>query len=554
MNHFDLVVVGCGSGGSATADRAQQYGKKVCIIDRGVVYKDGVRYGAGFGGTCVNVGCVPKKIMFMAANMRETVHGSLATAAGFGVQVKGVGSHDWATLKRNRDAYVNRLTTGVQEWPEVTLKTGLARLIGPKTVEISPLPGSQGKTETVTADHVLIGVGGYPIPCTLPGRELTITSDGFFDLETQPKRCAVVGAGYVAVEMAGILNAMGTNTTLFCRGETVLRAGYDPYIISILMDTMKKHGPNVRPFSQPKSLSRAPDGTITLTMEDGSEHKGFDTVLWAVGRTPATKSLNLESAGVKCNSNGQIIVDEYENTNVEGVYALGDVTQTGWELTPVAIAAGRRLADRLFGGLPGGKIFYSTIPTIVFSHPPIGMIGLTQPDAEKKFGKENIRVKESTFSSMLYAFNDDDHKVMTGLKLVLCGPTDRIVGLHIIGPSSDEILQGFAVAVRMGATLSDFEQTVALHPTIGEELITFGGWGKNKEGKPVRHAPPKPVALGAAAAVTVSSSISGTASSGTTGGNAEKKERSMFQFIFGVCVGCLVSYGLSSLRSRRSSL
>jgi glutathione reductase (NADPH) len=221
----------------------------------------------------------------------------------------------------------------------------------------------------------------------------------------------VLGAGYIAVEMAGILHALGTQTDLLCRGASVLRRGFDPFIMETLAEAMKMHGPTLVPHSEVTKLFKEKDGTITLTLADGRTMGGYDCVLFAIGRTPATADLGLEGAGVKLNNKGQIIVDAQENTSAKNVFALGDVTQTGLELTPVAIAAGRRLADRLFGGCPEARIPYHTVPTVVFSHPPIGVVGLTQPEAEAHFGKANVTVKEAKFASMMYAFNKDENKV-----------------------------------------------------------------------------------------------------------------------------------------------
>ena len=252
------------------------------------------------------------------------------------------------------------------------------------------------------------------------------------------------------------------------------------------MAEMGAHGPHMHKNSSPSAVKKAKDGSLTVEVLSGKETAdfgGFDCVLFAIGREPVTKSLGLEKVGVATDAKGFIKVDEYERTSAPSIVALGDCTNTGYELTPVAIAAGRRLGDRLFGGEPRARIAYDTIATVVFSHPPIGTIGLTEPQARKEYGDENVRVKQSSFSSMLYAFNPDSGKVKTGLKLVLAGPEEKVVGLHSIGPSCDEMLQGFAVAVRMGATRADFEASIAIHPTTAEEFVTFGGWGQAKDMK-----------------------------------------------------------------------
>jgi len=481
---FDLIVIGGGSGGSGVAKRAAGYGAKVCIIERGVSFDNGVRKGAGLGGTCVNVGCVPKKIMFMAAQLRESMVGEIALSKGFGYEVpEEAGKLDWGALKEKRDAYVKRLNgTYASGWEKLGIEMfmGLASFVDKNTVKLQLVDGGE---KVLTAPKIVIACGGEPAMPDIPGTEFAISSDGFFDLKTQPRKVAVIGAGYIAVEMAGILHGLGSETDLFFRGETVLRKGFDPFIVETLMGEMKAHGPNLKGNSLPVRVEKATDGTFTYVTKDaktGEEqtHLGYDCVLMAIGRKPVTDLLALDNAGVFLNPQGFIIVDEYENTNVEGLMAIGDATDTGYELTPVAIAAGRRLGDRLFGKEPRSRIVYDLIATVVFSHPPIGTIGLTEPAARKEFGEDNVRVKETRFSSMLYAFNGDDSKVKTALKLVLKLPEEKVVGMHCIGPASDEMMQGFAVAIRMGATRADFEASVAVHPTIAEEFVTFGGWGQ----------------------------------------------------------------------------
>uniref|UniRef100_A0A7S2FVU5 Glutathione-disulfide reductase n=1 Tax=Haptolina brevifila TaxID=156173 RepID=A0A7S2FVU5_9EUKA len=483
---YDFIVIGGGSGGSACARRAAEYGARVVIIDKGPTRDaDGKRTGAGFGGTCVNVGCVPKKIMFFASSQREAMVGNVATAPSFGFNVpESAGDVDWTALKERRDKYVADLNGKYAvNWTKakIDIVTGEAKFESANTVHVVT---SNGEERLLRAPKVLIAVGGMPAMPSIPGIDLAISSDGFFDLEQRPQKVAVVGAGYIAVEMAGILHGLGSDAHLFFRGETVMRHGFDPFVVEALMGELKAHGPSLHPGSSPARLFRATDGKITLVVTDergvAHEHAGFDCVLMAIGRKPNTAPLKLDKAGLSVSKSGHIDVDEYEATSVAGIYSIGDVTSTGYELTPVAIAAGRRLSDRLFGAEPKARIEYATIATVVFSHPPIGTIGLTEPQARKEFGDDAISTKTARFASMGYAFNAQGHKVMTGLKLVLCGPEERVVGLHCIGPSSDEMLQGFAVAVRMGATRHDFEASVAIHPTIAEEFVTFGGWGQKK--------------------------------------------------------------------------
>jgi len=493
MTTHDVIVIGGGSG-SAFAKRAAGYGAKVALVERGATWDDktGRRASPGPGGTCVNVGCVPKKLMFMAAAHREMMVGKVATAKGYGITVpESAGTVHWDVLKQRRDKYVARLNTVyLNGWKKegVEVIEGSASFVDKETVSVQC---NDGQRKTLSAKKILVACGGLPAEPNIPGVELAINSDGFFELKKQPKKIAVVGAGYIAVEMAGILHALGSETHLFFRGDTVLRRGFDPFIVETLMEAMEHHGPVMHSKSTPAGISKQDNGLLSLSFTEGpkAEKKtlaDFDCVLLAIGRKPVTDSLGLQRAGVQTNKSGHIVVDAFENTNVPGVFAIGDATTTGYELTPVAIAAGRRLADRLFLKEGRARIAYEQIATVVFSHPPIGCIGLTEPQAKAEFGEANVKVKQSRFESMLYAFNEDGHKVKTGLKLVMKMPEERIVGLHCIGPYSDEMMQGFAVAVRMGATRADFEASVAIHPTISEEFVTFGGWGQERNGDQIK--------------------------------------------------------------------
>jgi len=392
------------------------------------------------------------------------------------------GQLDWAHLKQKRDAYVKMLNGSyLKNWNKAGIEVflGVASFVDKRTVSVVL---NDGGTTTLTAPKILIAVGGKPKVPEVPGAEFAVTSDSFFDIEEQPGKAAVFGAGYIAVEMAGIFHGLGTDTHLYFRGDTVLRRGFDSFIVETLMQSLQAHGPTLHPGANLQKIEKGADGKLTVTLIDGTSEGGFDTVLLAIGRTPVTDLLNLDVTGVET-ERGYIKVDEYENTSVPGIYSIGDVTTTGWELTPVAIAAGRRLGDRLFGSEPKARIEYHDIATVVFSHPPIGTIGYTEEKAKEVFGEENVVGRYARFGSMLYAFNEADHKVKTGLKLVLKGPEERVVGLHCIGPFSDEMMQGFAVAVKMGATKRDFEAAVAIHPTVAEEFVTFGHWGQQKDGE-----------------------------------------------------------------------
>lgn len=346
---------------------------------------------------------------------------------------------------------------------------GAASFSGPKSLRIG--------SKDYTAEHILIAVGGQPRMLDIPGaQEHTITSDGFFELAEQPKRVGVVGGGYIAVELAGVLHELGSQTTIICRGDGVLR-GFDELISTTLVEEMKKAGMAFKHDATPKAIRKESEGLI-VELEEGGTVGPFDTVLLATGRVTAIDSLGLAEAGVETDKRGYVLVDDYQNTNVGGVYALGDVCGRV-QLTPMAIAAGRRLADRLFGSLPEAKADYDDVPTVVFSHPPIGTVGLTEAQAKEEHGEGNVRVYSSKFVNLFYGpwRLAPEEKPKTAMKMVCVGEEERVVGLHVIGMGADEMLQGFAVAVKMGATKADFDACVALHPTAAEELVTLSPWG-----------------------------------------------------------------------------
>jgi glutathione reductase (NADPH) len=444
---FDLIVIGGGSGGLATAQRAAEYGARAVVFEA-----------ARLGGTCVNVGCVPKKIMWYAAEISAAMRN--APHYGFDVSSRG---HDFSQLRRARDAYVARLNgiyAGNLERRGVTHVASRARLVAPDVVEDAD--GGQ-----YSAPHIVIACGGEPVVPDIPGAAAGITSDGFFELDELPRKVAVVGSGYIAVELAGVLRALGSEVSLIVRRHTVLRS-FDPMLSEELVAAMRAEGIEVATDAVARRVDTRAD-TLTFCSEDGREFSGFDTLLWCIGRRPMTAQLGLETAGVHLDSYGYIDVDEYQNTNVAGIYAVGDVTGQA-ELTPVAIAAGRRLADRLFDGQADRKLSYENIPTVVFSHPPIGTVGMTEPRARSIYG-EDVRVYTSRFTPMLNALTPEKPK--TAMKLVTVGQDETIVGCHIIGLGADEMLQGFAVAIVMGARKRDFDDTVAIHPTSAEELVTM---------------------------------------------------------------------------------
>lgn len=446
---YDLLAIGAGSGGLSVAQRAAEYGARCAVAE---VQADAL------GGTCVNRGCVPKKVMWFAAEIARTLDD--ASAYGFAT---APATCDFATLRARRDEYVH----GINRWyhtyladSDIDLLAGAARLVDAHTVEVGG--------ERYQADHVVIAAGGTPVVPELPGAELGITSDGFFGMESLPRRVAVVGAGYIAVELAGILNALGSDVTLLLRREQFLRS-FDAMLRETLMEEMINSGVNVVPRSQVASIRAAADGRLELICSGGEVLAGFDRLVWAIGRQPNSATLGLEAAGLAVDERGFIPVDDFQNTDVPGVYAIGDITGRA-ALTPVAIAAGRRLADRLFGGRPERHLPYENIPTVVFSHPPIGTVGLTEEQARAGHG-DAVKVYQSCFTPMYYAPMQSRHQAC--MKLVTVGARERIVGCHIIGPGADEMLQGFAVAIRMGATKADFDDTVAIHPTSAEELVTM---------------------------------------------------------------------------------
>jgi glutathione reductase (NADPH) len=319
------------------------------------------------------------------------------------------------------------------------------------------------------AKHIIIATGSRPLVPAIPGAELGITSDGFFDLEDRPRRVAIVGSGYIAIEVTGILAALGSKTSLVLRGESCLK-GFDTMIGQCTLKIFRDEGVEVATSAWPESLARNADGALELTARDGRKLQPFDTVIWAIGRGPVSDELGLEEAGVKLDSYGYIATDKYQVTNVENIYAIGDITGRA-QLTPVAIAAGRRLSDRVFGGMKDRHLDYTNIPTVVFGHPPIGTVGMTEAAARDEYGDDAVTVFAASFVPMYYAMTSS--KPRCDMKLVTVGPEQKVVGVHIVGDGADEMLQGFAVAVRMGATKKDFDDTVAIHPTVAEELVTM---------------------------------------------------------------------------------
>lgn len=443
--HFDLIAIGGGSGGLSVVQRAASYGAQAALVEYDRL-----------GGTCVNRGCVPKKVMWYGASVAQTI----ADAPGYGFEVEQK-HFNWSALVNKREQYIHNINNWYNGYlgdAGVTAINGHARFINAKTIEVN--------NTRYTADKFVIATGGRPTVPAVPGHELGITSDGFFELNEQPKRVAVIGAGYIAVELSGMLNALGSDVVQIIRKSHFLR-NFDHMISESLTESMKASGVTIEANTQVKALQKTGD-TITVITEEGPL-TGFDTVIWAIGRTPQTDNLGLETTGVDVNERGYIPVDPYQETNIPNIYAIGDIIGKA-ELTPVAIAAGRRLADRLFDGQTERKLDYENIPSVVFSHPPIGTVGLSETAARQAYG-QSVKVYESRFTPMYNAFTE--HSPETRMKLIVNGPDEHIVGCHIIGLNADEMLQGFAVAIRMGATKRDFDDTVAIHPSSAEELVTM---------------------------------------------------------------------------------
>ena len=448
MREYDIIAIGGGSGGSATMNRAAMHGAKAAVIEGNII-----------GGTCVNVGCVPKKVMWYGAQVSETLKNY---AADYGYTI-GETSFDFKTLRKNREAYIERSRQAFSNnfnRNGVDYIDGYARFVDKNTVEVNG--------EHIRAKHIVIATGSYAFIPNVPGSELGGTSDDVFAWEELPESVSIIGAGYIAVELAGVLHALGVKTDLFVRKGGPLR-GFDQGIVEVLVEEMKKNGQPLHTHKVPQKLEKLDNGDIQIHFEDGTTHTS-QKVIWAVGRKANVQQLNLEAAGVELTERGFIQVDEYQNTTTPGIYALGDVSGEK-ELTPVAIKGGRTLAERLFNGKTDAKMDYELIPTVVFSHPAIGSIGLTQEQAEAKYGAENIKVYQSTFAGMYSAITV--HRQMTKLKLITLGEEEKVIGLHGIGEGIDEMIQGFAVAVKMGATKADFDATVAIHPTASEEFVTM---------------------------------------------------------------------------------
>ena len=444
---YDVIALGAGSGGLSVVERAASYGQRCAVIER-----------SKMGGTCVNVGCVPKKIMWFGASLAEMIDD--AASYGFDLTRNGF---DWSQLVARRQKYIS----GINQWYHGYLKDlgideieGEASFVDAHTVSVN---GRQ-----YTARDIFIATGTEPSLPDVPGVEHAITSDGFFALEQQPDRVAIVGSGYIAVELAGVLNALGTQVTLYLRKNRVL-GDFDEMLQTVLMERLGQSGIEVRMQCQILSIEQAADGKLEVQDTHGVGQEGIDQVIYAIGRHADLETLQLDKAGVKTTERGFIEADTYQCTSQANIYALGDITGRA-PLTPVAIAAGRRLADRLYDQQTDRHLDYELIPTVVFSHPPIGTVGMTEAEARQAYG-DRVKIYQTRFTAMYNSISG--HDVPTAMKLVCLDETEKVIGCHMIGPMVDEMLQGFAVAIRMGACKRDFDDTVAIHPTSSEELVTM---------------------------------------------------------------------------------
>lgn len=445
---FDLIVLGGGSGGIASAIRAAKHGAKVAVVEA-----------QHLGGTCVNLGCVPKKIMFNAASIAQSYDKSVDYA--FSPQPMHL---NWNKLVNKRNEYIARLrliyASRFKEY-KITHIKGTGAFHDAHSIVVNEV--------IYKANHIIIATGGAPSLPQISGIQHIIDSDGFFSLSKQPYKVAIIGSGYIGVELAGIFQSLGTETHLLMRGALPL-SRFDSMLSHTLYDIMKKQGIRLHTQHKAQAITLQSDGRKSILCHSGSVIDDIDVIIAATGRSPCIANLNLKKTKVQLDSQGFIEVDAYQNTSATGIYALGDVTSAP-ALTPVAIAAGRRLADRLFANQPESRLDYNNISTVIFSHPPIGTVGLNEQEAIAKYGTKRIKVYQTRFTPMYDALSDE--KTPTAMKLVTLDKEEKIIGLHLIGYHADEMLQGFAVAVKMGACKADFDNTIAIHPTSSEELVTM---------------------------------------------------------------------------------
>ncbi|NLN97370.1 MAG: glutathione-disulfide reductase [Eubacteriaceae bacterium] len=448
MLKYDYITIGGGSGGLASANRAAERGAKALIIEKDQL-----------GGTCVNRGCVSKKIMWYGAQIAEAYR-------TYGPDYGFTSDNTWFQYKKliqSRDAYIHRVHQAYRKGFETRgteMITGKARFVEPHVLEV------EGKK--YTAEHITIATGGRPEIPNFEGAGLADTTDTFFKWKELPKSVIVLGGGYIAVEIAMLLKALGVETHFCVRRHAPLRS-FEPFIIEGLLHEIEKLGIHFHPHHVPDKIEKRYDGTYRVGFENG-ENLIAEKVILAVGRKPNTEDIGLETIGVACDDKGYVVVDDHYRTSVSGVYAIGDIIPSV-ELTPVAVASGRRLADYLFNDQPLTPIDQEKVATVVFSHPPIGAVGLTSEQAIERFGKDKVRIYRSTFGSMYTATTQ--HRVETRMLLVCVGEKEQVVGIHAIGDGVDEMMQGFSVALNLGATKKDLDNTIAIHPTGAEELVTM---------------------------------------------------------------------------------
>lgn len=455
LQHFDLVVIGAGSGGVRSARMAAAQGKKVAIIEN--------RY---LGGTCVNVGCVPKKMFVYASEYREKVE----EARGFGIDSQ-VNSFDWPTLRDNKTAEITRLNgiyNNLLTGPGATIFNGTGSLVDANTVRIELNDAvDSAQSVDISADKILIATGSWPFIPDVPGFEHAITSNEVFDLSDEdfPKRALVVGAGYIAVEFAGIFNGLGVETTLAVRRDLVLR-GFDDDIRTFVQDQMAEKGVNILPETEVECIDKQADGSLLVTYQ-GGEQQEVDLVLYATGRRPMTDGLNLEGLGIELNSDSTIKVDDFFQTNVPSVYALGDVIGTP-QLTPVALAQGMKFLAQQYHG-DTVPMNYNNIPTAVFCQPNIGTVGPSENECKEQ-GIE-FDVYESNFKPLKHTISGMNERTL--MKLIVNKADNKVIAAHMVGHDAGETIQGIAVAITAGATKADFDATIGIHPTSAEEFVTM---------------------------------------------------------------------------------
>ncbi|KAF7818389.1 Glutathione reductase, chloroplastic [Senna tora] len=452
---FDLFTIGAGSGGVRASRFAANFGASVaiCELPFSPISSDTT---GGVGGTCVLRGCVPKKLLVYSSKYSHEFEES----NGFGWKYDSEPKHDWSTLMANKNAELHRLTgiyKNILNNAGVKLIEGRGKIVDPHTVDVN------GKR--YTARHILISVGGRPFIPDIPGREHVIDSDAALDLPSKPEKIAIVGGGYIAVEFAGIFNGLTSEVHVFIRQKKVLR-GFDEEIRDFVTEQMSLRGIEFHTEESPQAIIKSADGSLSLKTNKGTV-EGFSHIMFATGRTPNTQNLGLESVGVKTSKNGAIEVDEYSQTSVPSIWAVGDVTDR-INLTPVALMEGMALAKTLFQDKPT-KPDYRAVPSAVFSQPPIGQVGLTEDQAVQQYG--DVDIFTANFRPLKATLSGLPDRVF--MKLIVCAKTNEVLGLHMCGEDSPEIVQGFAVAIKAGLTKSDFDATVGIHPTAAEEFVTM---------------------------------------------------------------------------------